>query len=152
MTRDFNEVDILLVEDNLHDAELTKRALLKNGFNGKLFLVENGVDALDFIFCIGNYADRINSGYPKVILLDLKLPRKSGLEVLEMIKKNEKTYSIPIVVLTSSQEESDITKAYALGVNSFVVKPLDFSEFTRTVGNIGLYWLTINQTNNTSLK
>jgi len=138
-------IDVLLVEDNPHDAELTIRALRKGNLANPLHLVEDGVEALDFMFGRGAYADREVSQYPKVIFLDLKLPRMSGLEVLRELKGDERTRAIPVVVVTSSREDPDIRTAYALGANSYVVKPVDFDAFVQAMSSLGLYWLAVNQ-------
>jgi two-component system response regulator len=138
-------VEVLLVEDNPHDAELTIRSLKKNNLANNIFVVEDGADALDFIFCRGKYAHHDMLQPPKVILLDLKLPKVNGLEVLREIKKDERTRKIPVVVVTSSREDPDIKTAYALGVNSYVIKPVDFEAFTECVAKLGLYWLLVNQ-------
>jgi two-component system, response regulator len=138
-------MDILLVEDNPQDAELTIRALRKNKLANQLIAVEDGAEALDFIFCRGKYAAREIGATPKVILLDLKLPKVSGLEVLRALKHDERTRGIPVVILTSSQEDPDIKTAYALGANSYVVKPVDFDAFAEAVSSLGLYWLLVNQ-------
>ena len=142
---DTEAVDILLVEDNPQDAELTTRALKKNNLANRLITVEDGAQALDFIFCRGKYATRDNGHSPKVILLDLKLPKVSGLEVLRALKQDEKTRAIPVVIVTSSREDPDIKTAYALGANSYVVKPVDFDAFAEAVSSLGLYWLLVNQ-------
>jgi len=138
-------VDILLVEDNPHDAELTVRALRKHNLANQLITVEDGAEALDYIFCRGKYATRDNARSPKVILLDLKLPKVSGLEVLRALKQDERTRPIPVVIVTSSREDPDIKTAYALGANSYVVKPVDFDAFVESVSSLGLYWLLVNQ-------
>lgn len=138
-------VDILLVEDNPRDAELTTRALKRRNLANQLFLVEDGAQALDFIFCQGTYKTREVSHTPKVILLDLKLPKLNGLEVLKAIKADERTRSIPVVILTSSREDPDIKAAYELGANSYVVKPVDFDSFLEAMSHIGFYWLLVNQ-------
>jgi two-component system response regulator len=138
-------VDILLVEDNPRDAELTIRALKKHNLANLLFTVEDGAEALDFIFGRGKYAARDGGQPPKVVLLDLKLPKVSGLEVLRALKQDEKTRSIPVVVVTSSREDPDIKTAYGLGANSYVVKPVDFDAFFQAVSSLGLYWLLVNQ-------
>ena len=140
-----NEMEILLVEDNPYDAELTMRALRNRGLANKLLTFADGVEALDFIFGTGEYAGRDVSVRPKVILLDLKLPRINGLEVLEKIRADERTKTIPVVILTSSQEESDIVRGYNLGVNSYMVKPVDFDKFFQAVEELGLYWLLLNK-------
>ena len=142
---DTEAVDILLVEDNPQDAELTIRALKKHSLANRLITVEDGAEALDFIFCRGKYATRELSHSPKVVLLDLKLPKVSGLEVLRALKQDEKTRTIPVVVVTSSREDPDIKTAYSLGANSYVVKPVDFDAFAESVRSLGLYWLLVNQ-------
>jgi two-component system response regulator len=142
---DTEAVDILLVEDNPQDAELTTRALKKNNLANRLITVEDGAEALDFIFCRGKYATRNNGQSPKVVLLDLKLPKVSGLDVLRALKQDEKTRAIPVVIVTSSREDPDIKTAYALGANSYVVKPVDFDAFAESVSSLGLYWLLVNQ-------
>jgi len=142
---DTDAVDILLVEDNPQDAELTVRALKKHNLANRLFTVEDGVEALDFIFCRGKYATRDNGHSPKVVLLDLKLPKVSGLEVLRALKQDERTRFIPVVIVTSSREDPDIKTAYGLGANSYVVKPVDFDAFAQAVSSLGMYWLLVNQ-------
>jgi two-component system, response regulator len=143
--QEMNEIDVLLVEDNPYDAELTLRALKKQGLAHKSLTCTDGVEALDFLFGQGNYAGRNLAERPKVIFLDLKLPRISGLEVLERVKSDDRTRTIPVVVLSSSQEEQDITRSYDLGVNSYTVKPVEFEKFFQVVAELGLYWLTLNQ-------
>jgi len=138
-------IDILLVEDNPRDAELTIRALKKRNIANALHIVGDGAEALDYIFCRGEYAHREPSRPPKVILLDLKLPKMSGLEVLKAIKSEGSTRAIPVVVLSSSREDPDIAAAYALGANSYVVKPVDFNAFMDAMSHLGLYWLLVNQ-------
>lgn len=140
-----NSIEILLVEDNPRDVEMTVRALKKRNLANKLHVVKDGAEALDFIFGKGSYADRDPNHVPKVILLDLKLPKVGGLEVLKTLKANEQAKTIPVVVLTSSQEEKDMVESYRLGVNSYIVKPVDFDKFVEAVGEIGLYWLLINK-------
>jgi len=142
---DLNAVEILIVEDNPQDAELTLRALRKNNLANKIHLAEDGAEALDFIFCKGKYANRSMDNSPKVIFLDLKLPKISGLEVLREIKSNSQTKSIPVVMVTSSREDPDIKKAYELGVNSYVVKPVNFDDFLSAMSQTGLYWLLVNE-------
>lgn len=137
------DVEILLVEDNPSDGELTIRALKKNNLANSIEWVKDGEEALDFIFCRNKFAERKTN--PKVILLDLKLPKVDGLTVLAEVKKNESTKEIPVVVLTSSKEEKDIIDSYKLGVNSYIVKPVDFDKFVKSVADIGLYWLLLNQ-------
>lgn len=140
-----SEIEILLVEDNPADAELTLRALKKVHIANKIFLVNDGDEALDFLFARGKYTGREHSQNPKVILLDLKLPKVSGLEVLQSIKSSEKLKSIPVVVLTSSKEDPDVRRCYELGANSYVVKPVEFENFLKAVSELGLYWLLLNQ-------
>ena len=140
----FNPVDILIVEDNPSDAELTIRALKKSNLANHIFVVENGEEALDFLFSRGQFSERDKSKTLKVIFLDLKLPKVSGLEVLREIKTNESTKMLPVVIITSSKEDPDIQMAYALGANSYVVKPVDFDSFIHAISATGLYWLLIN--------
>ncbi|MBW8323516.1 MAG: response regulator [Prolixibacteraceae bacterium] len=142
---DFNAVEILIVEDNPQDAELTIRALRKHNLANKICIAEDGAEALDFIFCKGKFAGRDFSKSPKVIFLDLKLPKISGLEVLQEIKSNLLTKSLPVVMITSSREDPDIKKAYELGVNSYVVKPVNFDDFLNAMSQTGLYWLLVNE-------
>jgi CheY-like chemotaxis protein len=139
------EVEILLVEDNPADAELALRALKKNRLANNVVVVTDGEEALDFIFGRGAFDGRKIEYGPRVILLDLKLPKVDGLEVLRVVKGDPRTKVIPIVVLTSSKEESDIVESYRLGVNSYIVKPVDFQQFTEAVRELGLYWLLLNQ-------
>ena len=139
------EVEILLVEDNPNDAELTIRALKKHNLANNLVHVKDGAEALEFIFATGNYAHRNISNGPKVILLDLKLPKVDGLDVLRKIKSDERTKLFPVVVLTSSKEERDIVESYKLGVNSYIVKPVDSDKFLHAVSDLGLYWMLLNQ-------
>jgi two-component system response regulator len=140
-----HEVEILLVEDNPNDAELAMRALKKNKLANNVIRVADGEEALDYIFARGSFKLRERLNIPKLILLDLKLPKVNGLEVLKIIKADEITKMIPVVVLTSSQEESDLIESYRLGVNSYIVKPVDFDKFFDSVRDIGLYWLLLNQ-------
>jgi len=137
--------DILLVEDNPDDVELTLRALKKNNVTNRIAVVRDGAEALDYLFAIGRYADRSPSAPPKVVLLDLKLPLISGIEVLRRCRADAQLHRIPIVVLTSSREEPDIQACYDLGVNSYIVKPVDFQQFTDAVRQAGLYWLLLNE-------
>ncbi len=141
----YDPVDILIVEDNPNDAELTVRALKKQNLANDLYVVEDGKDALDFVFCRGEFESRNPNKTLKVIFLDLKLPKLSGLEVLKEIKSNPKTKKIPVVVFTSSKEDPDIKAAYELGTNSYVVKPIDFKDFIEALQNTGLYWLLVNE-------
>ncbi len=140
-----NHVEILLVEDNPNDVELTLHALKKNNLTNPVHVVRDGAEALEFIFCTGTYADRSIENGPKVILLDLKLPKVDGLEVLRRVKADARTRTIPVVVLTSSREERDIVESYQFGVNSYITKPVDFEQFTEAVRTVGLYWLLLNQ-------
>lgn len=137
--------EILLVEDNPADVELTMRGLKKHNLANKVFVVRDGAEALEYIFATGQYADRNMEDTPKLILLDLKLPKVDGLEVLQKIKSDEKTKLIPVVVLTSSREEKDVVESYKLGVNSYIVKPVDFDKFVQAVGELGLYWVLLNE-------
>lgn len=138
-------VEIVLVEDNPHDAELALRALKKHGLANKVQVLEDGAEALDFLFATGAFTSRSINHRPKVILLDLKLPKVDGLEVLRRLKGDERTRAIPVVVMTSSQEEQDIVESYRLGVNSYIVKPVDFDKFAQSVANMGFYWLLLNK-------
>jgi two-component system, response regulator len=143
-------VQILLVEDNPSDLELTLYALKRNNLINQIEVVRDGAEALDFIFCTGQYAHRNRQESPKLILLDLKLPKVDGLEVLQRIKSDPSTRSIPVVILTSSREERDIVESYRLGVNSYIAKPVDFTQFTEVVQRLGMYWLLVNESPPTS--
>lgn len=140
-----NDVEILLVEDNKNDAELAIRALNKVNLGNHLIHVKDGLEAVEFLFATGKFANRVAKNKPKVILLDIKMPRMDGIEVLRQIRANPATSAIPVVMMTSSKEESDIIESYALGVNSFVVKPVDFNSFSKAVSELGMYWLLINE-------
>ncbi len=140
-----HEVEILLVEDDANDAEMTIRALRKNNLANKLLHVEDGAEALDFIFAQGKYADRKVENGPKMVVIDLKMPKINGIEVLRKMKADERTKKIPVVVLTSSKEDPDIQTCYALGANSYVVKPVEFDDFIHAITSLGLYWLIVNQ-------
>jgi len=140
----YQHVEILLVEDSSADAEMTMRTLKRRGIANNIQWVRDGVEALDYLFCTGDYADRIN-GYPKMVLLDLKMPKMDGLQVLERMKQDPHTKTIPVVMMTSSREEGDLVASYRLGVNSFVVKPVDFGEFAETVAQVGMYWMIANE-------
>jgi len=142
MTHD--EVEILYVEDNSADVELTLVALRRGGITNPIHIARDGVDALDFLFCRGAYADRQFLA-PKLVLLDMKLPKVDGLEVLRAIREDERTKMIPVVVLTSSNEQRDIVESYKLHVNSYIQKPVEFDEFQHVVQQLGLYWLVVNQ-------
>lgn len=141
-----NEVEVLLVEDNPSDAELTMRALRKRNLANKLFHAKDGAEALDFVFAQGPFAHRRVENGPKVVLLDLKLPKVDGLEVLRRIKSDERTKRIPVVVMTSSREDRDLATCYENGVNGYVVKPVEFEDFSRAVSELGFYWLLLNET------
>lgn len=139
------ELEVLLVEDNMSDVELTIRALRKNNIANKIIHLRDGAEAIDFLFAQGEYANRNILNSPKLILLDLKMPKINGIQVLEKIKSDERTNKIPVVILTSSKEDPDIEKCYALGANSYVVKPVQFETFVKAVQDLGLYWLILNQ-------
>jgi len=141
----YEQVEILLVEDNALDAELTMRALKNGGLANKLLWVKDGQQALDFLFRDGDYAAREDT-VPRLVLLDLKMPKVDGIEVLKAVKANEKTRRIPVVVMTSSQEERDVAQTYDMGVNSYVVKPVDFNSLAELARQAGYYWLAINRT------
>ena len=145
MMNEPNVVELLLVEDNPQDLELALRALRKAKLTNAIHIARDGVEALEYVFCEGPYATRKVSDCPKVILLDLKLPRVDGLAVLKRIKGDPRTKLIPIVVLTSSKEQSDVIESHQLGVNSYIVKPVNFEQFAETVSELGLYWLLLNQ-------
>jgi two-component system response regulator len=141
-----NSVDVLLVEDNAADAELTIHELRKNNMANNLFHVEDGEEALDFIFATGKFANQRDVlARPKIILLDIQMPKVNGIEVLERIKSDPRTQPIPVVILTSSKEDPDIQKCYALGANSYIVKPVNFESFAQAIKNLGFYWLLLNQ-------
>ena len=139
------EVEILLVEDNPVDVELTLHALRHNNLANQIQVVRDGEEALDFLLCRGPYSDRTFDSPPKMVLLDLKLPKVDGLEVLREIRSDSRTKPIPVVILTSSKEEKDMVLSYQLGINSYIQKPVDFNDFRETVKQLGLYWLLINQ-------
>ena len=143
-----HEVEILFVEDNPHEAELTIRGLKKHNLANKLKHIDDGAEALDFIFSRGIYSSRENSPNPKLIILDLKLPKVDGLEILRQLKADKRTRIIPVVVLTSSQEEKDVIESYRLGVNSYIVKPVNFESFGQAVADLGLYWVILNHSPN----
>lgn len=136
--------EILLVEDNPNDVELARHALRHNKLANMIHVVRDGAEALDFVYGRGQYEGRSLKDGPKVILLDLKLPKVDGIEVLRTLKGDSKTRGIPVVVLTSSAEESDVVRSYDLGVNSYIIKPVDFEQFTEAVRNLGMYWLLLN--------
>ena len=138
-------VEILLVEDSDHDAEMALRALKKNNISNKVIRLKDGEEALDFLFGKGDFEGRSIHNHPRVILLDLKMPKVDGLEVLRAVRSNKETESIPIVMLTSSKEERDVVEGYKLGVNSFIVKPVEFNSFMEAVKDIGFYWVILNE-------
>ena len=140
-----HQLEILLVEDNPQDAELTIRALKKRNLANQLIHVQDGQAALDFIFGTGAYAGRDVHAQPKVVLLDLKLPKIDGIEVLRRIRADERTKMLPVVVLTSSREDRDVIETYRLGTNSYIMKPVEFENFSEAVSHLGLYWLALNQ-------
>jgi len=141
----YEQVEILLVEDSSADAEMTLRTLKKRGIANTVEWVHNGVEALDFLFCENTYAGR-PTGHPRMVLLDLKMPLMDGLQVLERMKSDPRTRTIPVVMMTSSREEGDLLASYRLGVNSYVVKPVDFGDFAEMVSQVGMYWMISNQT------
>jgi two-component system, response regulator len=145
MIENNNIVEILLVEDNPRDVELALRALKKQNLANHVQVVKDGAVALEFIFGNGTYEGRNIENMPRVIFLDLKLPKVDGLEVLRQVKSNEKTKMIPVVIMTSSQEEQDMVESYKLGVNSYIVKPVDFDKFLKSVADLGMYWLLLNK-------
>ncbi|MBP1672103.1 MAG: response regulator receiver protein [Bacteroidetes bacterium] len=138
-------VEILLVEDNPTDVELTLRALKKNNLANSIHVVTDGAEALEYLFATGKYSSRDISLTPKLVILDLKLPKVGGLEILKRLKTDERTKTVPVVILTSSKEESDVIASYKLGANSFIVKPVDFEKFVLTVKELGMYWLLLNE-------
>jgi two-component system, response regulator len=138
-------VELLLVEDNPSDAELTIRALRKHHLVNNLVHVKDGAEALDFIYCRGEFANRAGLALPKLIILDLKLPKVDGLEVLKILKDDDVMKAIPVVIMTSSREERDLIEGYRLGVNSYVVKPVEFENFVKAVADLGLYWMLLNE-------
>jgi two-component system response regulator len=141
----YQHVEILLVEDSAADAEMTLRTLKKRGIANDIDWVKDGVEALEYLRCEGAWSERRN-GQPRLVLLDLKMPRMDGLEVLRKLKQDPRTRTIPVVMMTSSREEGDLVASYALGVNSYIVKPVDFDSFAETVAQVGMYWVLANQT------
>ena len=141
-----NTVEILLAEDNINDAELTIRGFKKHNMSNHLFHVKDGEEALDFIFATGQYANtRDILNQPKLVLLDIQMPKVNGIEVLRRLKSDERTKSIPVVILTSSKEDPDIQKCYNYGANSYIVKPVAFEKFVESIRDLGFYWLLLNQ-------
>ena len=140
-----NVIDILLIEDNPNDAELTLRALKKNNVANKVHLITDGAEALEFFFAKGKYEGRDVTSTPKVVILDLKLPKVDGLEILKRVKADERLKVMPIVVLISSKEECDVIESYKLGANSYIVKPVDFNKFAESIKDLGMYWLLLNE-------
>jgi two-component system, response regulator len=140
-----HEVEILLVDDSPEDAELTIRALRRYKLANQIQVAEDGAEALDFLFCRGAFKDRTPSQLPKLVMLDLKLPKVSGLEVLRAIRGDKRTKAIPVVVLTSSKQDRDLIDSYKLGVNAYAQKPVDFEQFSETVRQIGMFWMLVNQ-------
>lgn len=143
---DTEEVEILLVEDNPADVELTLHALRHHKIANQILVVRDGEEALDFLFCRGPWQARRSGRPPKLVLLDLKLPRVDGLEVLRQVKADPRTRAIPVVIMTSSREERDLMNGYELGVNSYIQKPVDFDQFSETIRQLGMYWMVVNET------
>lgn len=143
--KEMRDEEILLVEDNPDDEALTLRAFKKNNISNKISVVRDGAEALEYLFAEGQYADRDPKKGPAVVLLDLKLPKVDGLEVLRRIRDDDRTHMLPIIILTSSKEEADLVRGYSLGANSYIRKPVDFAQFTHAVGQLGLYWLVLNE-------
>jgi two-component system, response regulator len=143
--QDFTGVEVLLVEDNDHDAELTIRAFKQCNITSKLYWVKDGVEALDFIAGAGAYGERDSRELPRLILLDLKMPRLNGIDVLRKLKGDERTHAIPIVVMTSSSEPRDLDECYQMGVNGYVAKPIEYAALTEAVARIGMFWLLVNR-------
>ena len=139
------KIDIVLCEDNADDAELTIRALAKQGLSNSLIHLKDGEELLHYVFCSGPYTDRNAAHQPRLIILDLKMPKVDGLEVIRKLKSDKRTCMIPVVLLSSSKEEKDIMESYALGVNSYIVKPVEFEGYVKAVSTLGLYWLILNQ-------
>ncbi len=148
MDTNLKAAELLLVEDNASDAELIIRALKKNFIGNSIAHLKDGEEALEYIFATGKYSGRKIEDCPKVILLDLKMPKVNGLEVLKAIKSDVRTKAIPVIVMTSSKEDSDVAECYKLGVNSYVVKPVNFENFSKAASEVGFYWLLVNQTAN----
>ncbi len=145
MAQKMDSAEVLLVEDRPEDAEITIRALKRRNFPYQIFHLKNGAEALDFLFCAGDYIHRNSDIPPRVIILDLKLPKVSGLEILQKIKSDMRTRKIPVVMLTSSKEGKDVEDSYRLGANSYIVKPIDFDEYSEAVSSVVAYWLQLNE-------
>jgi CheY-like chemotaxis protein len=145
MNEENQPVEVLLVEDNATDAELCIRALRKHHLTNSLYWVGDGAEALDFLFARGNFSSRIDIDSPKVVLLDLRLPKVDGLEVLRQIRASDRLKTLPVVILSSSKEDRDVAEGYRLGANSYVAKPVEFEEFASAVAQLGLYWLLVNK-------
>lgn len=141
----YHEMAILLVEDSTDDAELIKRVLLSLNLKNNIIWLKDGQEVLDYVFCEGDYEARRFEFKPRLILLDLKLPKLSGIEVLEILKSNPDTHNIPVVMMTSSRENNDLKKCYELGANSYVIKPIDYKDFIKATEKVGLYWLLTNE-------
>lgn len=142
---DFHQVEVLLAEDNPADAEMAMRAFKKNNFANKIHWVKDGEEALEYVLCTGRYAERDVRHPPRLMLLDLKMPKVDGIDVLRKIKSDDRFSNIPVVIMTSSNEERDVVESYRLGVNSYIVKPVDFNKFVQTVSDIGMYWMLTNR-------
>ena len=142
---DFEQIEILLAEDNAADAEMTLRALRRNNLANKVHWVKDGEEALDYVLCRGGYAGRNPGSTPKLVLLDIKMPKVDGIEVLRRLKADPATRAVPVVIMTSSNEERDVMESYQLGVNSYIVKPVQFEAFLEIVAKIGLYWVLTNR-------
>jgi CheY-like chemotaxis protein len=142
---EYENIEILFVEDSVDDAALTIRALNKSGFTHKLLHVKDGAEALDFLYCKGNFSSRNPNQFPNLILLDLKMPKVSGIQVLEQVKADKRMKSIPVVMLTSSNEGPDIERCFELGANSYIVKPVESDNFFKAIKEIGLYWMVLSQ-------
>ena len=141
----FEEIEILLVEDSAKDAEMTQRALRRNNLGNQLHWVKDGAEALDYLFARGQYATRNVARPPRLVLLDIKMPKVDGIEVLRQVKADERLRTVPVVVMTSSNEERDVVETYRLGANSYIVKPIEFAVFLEVVAKIGLYWMLTNR-------